>query len=300
MVTADGIMMVPLLANTVQSCCFIYIWHTSTTFWELGLSILNINVSSSFMHCPCFPFSWSPWHSQELEAALYTYWKPWLTSWQPGNISTWEASWNPEIDNWLRIEYNLVFIQSVVWPFSALWSTGGNHRMESATQSVKVKGRVWSQRLPLKCEETALCGISMHLLILSSVCLLLPVTPTATITCHPSRHLTLSSLSTLPLHFSLSPILACHLSSSSSPSSRPSVVVSLLFKFTPHKFPLVRTLPCPPSGRLPWWQAGWMIDRAWCLWVPPPLFETPHTFSQPSANESHTAVTQRCTHWHTQ
>lgn len=43
----------------------------------------------------------------------------------------------------------------------------------------------------------------MRFLILSSVCLLLPVTPTATITCHPSRHLSLSSVSTLPLHFSL-------------------------------------------------------------------------------------------------
>ncbi len=142
-------------------------------------------------------------------------------------------------------------------------------------RKVKVKGRVWSQRLPFKCEETVLCGISMHFLILSSVCLLLPVTPTATITCHPSRHLSLFSLSTLPLHF-LFYILACHLSSSSSPSSRPSVVVSPLFKFTPHKFPLVRTLPCPPSGGLPRWQVGWMIDKAWCLWAPPPLFETPH------------------------
>lgn len=69
----------PLLANTVQSCCFIYIWHTITKFWELGLSMLNINISNSFMHCPCFPFSWSPWHSQGIEAALYTYWQPWLT-----------------------------------------------------------------------------------------------------------------------------------------------------------------------------------------------------------------------------
>lgn len=70
-------------------------------------------------------------------------------------------------------------------------------------ERVKVKGRVWSQRLPFRCEETVLYRISMHFLILSSVCLLLPVTPSATITCHPSCHLSLSSLSTFPLHFSL-------------------------------------------------------------------------------------------------
>lgn len=131
--------------------------------------------------------------------------------------------------------------------YRVLALSSGSHKMER----VKVKGRVWSQRLPFKCEETVLCGISMHFLILSSICFLLPVTPTATITCHPSRFLHCPpSRCTF-----LSPILACHLSSSSSsssPSSRPSVVVSLLFKFTPHRFPLVRTLPCPPSGGLPW------------------------------------------------
>lgn len=32
-----------------------------------------------------------------------------------------------------------------------------------------------------------------------------------------------------------------------------------------------------PFGGLPWWQVGWMIDRAWRLWAPPLPFETPHT-----------------------
>lgn len=135
----------------------------------------------------------------------------------------------------------------IIFSFALSWSARICHKIERATERVKVKGRVWSQRLPFKCEETALCGISMHFLILSSVCRLLPVTPTATITCHPCCHLSLSLLSTPPLR-SPPPIFTCHLSSSSSPSSGLSVVVSLLFKFTPHKFSPISTLPCPPSG----------------------------------------------------
>lgn len=143
---------------------------------------------------------------------------------------------------------------------------------------VKVKARVRSRRLPFKCEETVLCGISMHFLILFSVCILLPVTPTATITSRPSRHAPLFSLHrplsscTFPL-----PSLACHLSSSSSPSFPPSVVVSLLLRFTPHRFPLARTLSCPPSGGVWWWQVEWMIDRARHFWSPPPFFTATHS-----------------------
>lgn len=100
---------------------------------------------------------------------------------------------------------------TIVEPFfisrcgGVLASTSGSHKMESTTHRVKVKERVWSQRLPFKCEETVLCGISMHFLALSSVCLPLPVTPTATITCHPRLSLgrlslSLPSLSNLPVH----------------------------------------------------------------------------------------------------
>lgn len=55
---------------------------------------------------------------------------------------------------------------------------------------------MWTLRLPFKCEETLLCGISIYYFILSSVECLLPVTPSATITCHPSRQLSLSVSST--------------------------------------------------------------------------------------------------------
>lgn len=137
--------------------------------------------------------------------------------------------------------------------------------MERPTERVKVKGRVWSQRLPFKCEETVLCGISMAFPVLSSVCLLLPVTPTATITCHPSRHLSLSSLSTLPLHFSLA-------------HPRLSPVILFIPFFSPfcRGFPPIQVYtsqvsarPCTPlpSLRGAAVVTGWMDDRQ----VPAPL-----------------------------
>lgn len=54
------------------------------------------------------------------------------------------------------------------------------------------------QEPSFKCEETISCGISMCFFI-PSACILLPVTPVATITCHPSR--------LPPLHCPLSPTL---------------------------------------------------------------------------------------------
>lgn len=108
-------------------------------------------------------------------------------------------------------------IQSVVYPFLVFYpctvpaSTSGGHKMQLAAERIKVKGRVWSQRIPFKCEETVLCGISMHFLIYSSVCLLLPVTPTATITCHPSRHLRFLIVHPPSALFSLPSLLVtCH------------------------------------------------------------------------------------------
>lgn len=94
------------------------------------------------------------------------------------------------------------FFQSALYPFlvshclGVLVSAGGR-------ESQGERERVWSQRLPFKCEETVLCRISMHFLIFSSARFLLPVSPSATITCHPSRRLPLSLLSTLPLLFPL-------------------------------------------------------------------------------------------------
>lgn len=111
-------------------------------------------------------------------------------------------------------------------------SASGSHEMKRVAERVKVKGRVWSQRLPFKCEETVLCGISMRFLIFSSVCLPLPVSPTATITCHPSRRLSLSSLSTLPLLFSLA-----------HPCLSPVIL------FIPFFLPFCRGSPPPPPPR---------------------------------------------------
>lgn len=212
-----------------------------------------------------------------------------------GSSLTSTIDWRKKLNKFLHTSHTerfRSFLGSGLWlhilcGYNPLWlrcrtvlaSAGaGCKNSESDGEKSRWRPRVRSRRLPFKCEETVLCGISMHFLILFSVCILLPVTPTATITSRPSRHAPLFSLHrplsscTFPL-----PSLACHLSSSSSPSFPPSVVVSLLLRFTPHRFPLARTLSCPPSGGVWWWQVEWMIDRARHFWSPPPFFTATHS-----------------------
>lgn len=145
---------------------------------------------------------------------------------------------------------------------SALASASGGHKIQPEAERIKVNGEFGVREFPssvkkLSCVEYQ-CTSSSFLLsafyFLSLPLQQSPVTPLA---------ISFSSLSTLPLLFSLahpclSPVILFI------PYFLPSIVVSPLFKFTLHKFPLVRTLPCPPSVGLLWWQVRWRIDRAQC------------------------------------
>lgn len=158
-----------------------------------------------------------------------------------------------------------------------------------------MKGRLRRRRLSFKCEETAAYGISMHFLILSSVFLLLPVTPTATITCH-----SFSSLSTLHPHFP-----------HAHPRLSPVILFIPFFSSFCRGFPPIRVHTSQVSAR-PYTLllslrgvaivTGRMDDRQdQHLSAPPPLFQTPRTASWLPTNESHTSQhsTHTVTHTHT-
>lgn len=111
-------------------------------------------------------------------------------------------------------------------------------------------GELGVQRLPFNCEERVLCGISIlySFFFLSAFYFLsLPLQESPVIShgnflflhCPPFLH-----------WFFFPPAFPSsrHLSSSSSSSLHPSVVLSLPLKFTPHRFPLVHTLSRPPQG----------------------------------------------------
>lgn len=112
----------------------------------------------------------------------------------------------------------------------------------------KVSRKVWSQRLPFKCKETALCGISMlALLFFCPPSLSLPLQQSPVTPLLPHRPPCLRSFSFTP-----SLLITCHPLPPSpptpSPLLRPSVVIFLPFKFTPQEFPLVGPLLQPLWG----------------------------------------------------
>lgn len=108
------------------------------------------------------------------------------------------------------------------------------------------------------------------------------------------------SLSFLIVHPSLcsflSPILACHLSSSSFPSSCPSVVVSPPTPIHVHTSQVSARpyTPLPSLGGVAV-VTGKMDDRQGPMPAPPLLFETPHTSCWLPTDEYHTSLTQRRT-----
>lgn len=177
-------------------------------------------------------------------------------------VQSWETSWHLQLteENFEYVSAHFIFfwfcmVSSVaIFLFSLVvehlhWQVAATIRTESNRES-RWRGELGVRDFPSSVKKLPRmeyqCTSSSFLLssfyFLSLPLQQSPVTPLVIslfLHCPPS------------IRTFLTPIPACHLSSSSSLSSRPSVVVSLLSKFTPHRFPLVRILPCSPSGVLP-------------------------------------------------
>lgn len=246
-----------------------------------------------------------PWLSEQSKQLLTFNREPWHPKWQAEKctVQPWEAVWHLQLTEEKKLNKFLhtshterfrSFLGSGLWlhilcGYNPLWlrcrtvlASAGAGCKNSESDGEKSRWRQeWgvgdfpSSVKKQSCVEYQCTSSSFFLSAFYFLSLQLqrsPLAPPATrLSSLFSLHRPPSSC-TFPL-----PSLACHLSSSSSPSFPPSVVVSLLLRFTPHRFPLARTLSCPPSGGVWWWQVEWMIDRARHFWSPPPFFTATHS-----------------------